>query len=168
MVEDTFGFPDKQSPVRMVFGCENGETGEIYRQMADGIMGMGNNNNAFQSQVGSAQRRVPCLNTRLAGLTVGGQQCSHPAVYRGHALRQELRYCGRSGLSCQEAHPRRNAACQYGNVSQLARQGIAGCPASVLLGGGAPRPPRLRFVRDVWFPWSSFVIGAVANVTGAV
>lgn len=51
MIEDTFGFPDSDSPVRLVFGCENGETGEIYRQMADGIMGMGNNHNAFQSQV---------------------------------------------------------------------------------------------------------------------
>ncbi|GIL85438.1 hypothetical protein Vretimale_10621 [Volvox reticuliferus] len=51
MVEDAFGFPDAQPPVRMVFGCENGETGEIYRQMADGIMGMGNNHNAFQSQL---------------------------------------------------------------------------------------------------------------------
>ncbi|GIL60482.1 hypothetical protein Vafri_15027 [Volvox africanus] len=51
MVEDVFGFPDAQPPVRMVFGCENGETGEIYRQMADGIMGMGNNHNAFQSQL---------------------------------------------------------------------------------------------------------------------
>ncbi|GFR53015.1 hypothetical protein Agub_g15707 [Astrephomene gubernaculifera] len=51
MIEDAFGFPDDEPPVRMVFGCENGETGEIYRQMADGIMGMGNNNNAFQSQL---------------------------------------------------------------------------------------------------------------------
>ncbi|PNH07727.1 Aspartic proteinase-like protein 2, partial [Tetrabaena socialis] len=51
LIEDAFGFPDDQPPVRMVFGCENGETGEIYRQMADGIMGMGNNHNAFQSQL---------------------------------------------------------------------------------------------------------------------
>ncbi|KAG2496491.1 hypothetical protein HYH03_005316 [Edaphochlamys debaryana] len=51
MIEDAFVFPDNQPPVRMVFGCENGETGEIYRQMADGIMGMGNNHNAFQSQL---------------------------------------------------------------------------------------------------------------------
>jgi hypothetical protein len=58
MLEDTFGFPDGQPPVRMVFGCENGETGEIYRQKADGIMGMGNNNNAFQSQVHSPPRTV--------------------------------------------------------------------------------------------------------------
>ncbi|KAG2424657.1 hypothetical protein HXX76_014381 [Chlamydomonas incerta] len=56
MIEDTFGFPDSDPPVRLVFGCENGETGEIYRQMADGIMGMGNNHNAFQSQL--VQRKV--------------------------------------------------------------------------------------------------------------
>jgi hypothetical protein len=38
--------------VRIVFGCEQSETGEIYRQVADGILGLGNNNNALQSQVG--------------------------------------------------------------------------------------------------------------------
>ncbi|KXZ54970.1 hypothetical protein GPECTOR_3g137 [Gonium pectorale] len=51
LIEDAFGFPDDQPPVRFVFGCENGETGEIYKQMADGIMGMGNNHNAFHSQL---------------------------------------------------------------------------------------------------------------------
>lgn len=51
LIEDNFQFPDNHTAVRLVFGCENGETGEIYKQMADGIMGMGNNNNAFQSQV---------------------------------------------------------------------------------------------------------------------
>lgn len=33
------------------------ETGEIYRQAADGILGMGNNANALHSQVGGAWRR---------------------------------------------------------------------------------------------------------------
>lgn len=51
LVEDDFRFPDAGLPVRLVFGCENGETGEIFRQKADGIMGMGNNHNAIQSQV---------------------------------------------------------------------------------------------------------------------
>lgn len=51
LIEDHFAFPDDKGPVRLVFGCEADETGEIFRQQADGILGMGNNNNAFQSQV---------------------------------------------------------------------------------------------------------------------
>lgn len=60
LLEDVFAFPDypgsipkgtKPPDVKVVFGCEQQETGEIYRQTADGILGMGNNNNAFQSQV---------------------------------------------------------------------------------------------------------------------
>lgn len=53
MVEDDMAFPDAQAPVKLVFGCESSETGMIYSQQADGIMGMGNNNNALQSQVSS-------------------------------------------------------------------------------------------------------------------
>lgn len=51
LIEDAYSFPDNKTTTPLVFGCENGETGEIYRQMADGIMGMGNNYNAFQSQL---------------------------------------------------------------------------------------------------------------------
>ncbi|GIL44101.1 hypothetical protein Vafri_1644 [Volvox africanus] len=51
MITDVLNFPDGQPPVNVVFGCVNGERGELYRQMADGLMGMGNNNNAFQSQL---------------------------------------------------------------------------------------------------------------------
>jgi hypothetical protein len=40
--------------VRLVFGCEKSESGEIFRQVADGIMGMGNNDNSLQSQVCAA------------------------------------------------------------------------------------------------------------------
>ena len=52
LIEDRFAFPDADGPVKLVFGCESDESGEIFRQMADGILGMGNNQNAFQSQVG--------------------------------------------------------------------------------------------------------------------
>ena len=51
-MEDTLLFPDAGGPVALIFGCESNESGEIYRQVADGILGMGNNNNAFHSQVG--------------------------------------------------------------------------------------------------------------------
>ncbi len=45
------GPPAAPPPVRVVFGCESVERGEIYNQEADGLMGLGNNNNALQSQV---------------------------------------------------------------------------------------------------------------------
>ncbi|KAF5836020.1 aspartic peptidase domain-containing protein [Dunaliella salina] len=57
LVEDVFAFPDTAgsmaggSNVRIVFGCEEGETGEIYRQKADGLIGMGDNDNSFHSQL---------------------------------------------------------------------------------------------------------------------
>jgi hypothetical protein len=37
--------------VEVVFGCENVETGEIYRQRVDGVLGMGNNANSLPRQV---------------------------------------------------------------------------------------------------------------------
>ncbi|KAG1666106.1 hypothetical protein FOA52_010896 [Chlamydomonas sp. UWO 241] len=49
--EDAFDFPDANGPVRVVFGCESDETGEIFRQAADGILGMGNNKNALHAQL---------------------------------------------------------------------------------------------------------------------
>lgn len=38
--------------VEVVFGCENMETGEIYKQRVDGVLGMGNNVNSLPRQVG--------------------------------------------------------------------------------------------------------------------
>jgi len=38
--------------VDVVFGCENVETGEIFRQRVDGVLGMGNNVNSLPRQVG--------------------------------------------------------------------------------------------------------------------
>jgi hypothetical protein len=37
--------------VEVVFGCENAETGEIYKQRVDGVLGMGNNVNSLPRQV---------------------------------------------------------------------------------------------------------------------
>ena len=51
LIQDCFAFPDAKEAVKLVFGCESDETGEIYKQDADGLLGMGNSNNAFQSQV---------------------------------------------------------------------------------------------------------------------
>lgn len=48
---DMFAFPDSDGAVRVVFGCEDDETGEIFKQAADGILGLGNNRNALPAQV---------------------------------------------------------------------------------------------------------------------
>ena len=58
LVQDKFAFPDKGSSIDIVFGCEAYETGEIYRQRADGILGMGNNENSFTRQVGTGKVAV--------------------------------------------------------------------------------------------------------------
>lgn len=54
LVEDVLGLknPDIQSPpARIVFGCENLESGDLYAQTADGIMGLGNAEIAIHNQV---------------------------------------------------------------------------------------------------------------------
>jgi hypothetical protein len=51
LVQDVFTFPASSTSVPVTFGCENSETGEIYKQKPDGILGMGNSPGAFHSQV---------------------------------------------------------------------------------------------------------------------
>jgi hypothetical protein len=51
LVRDVFTFPDNVTKVPVTVGCESGETGEIYRQKADGILGMGNNKGTFHGEV---------------------------------------------------------------------------------------------------------------------
>lgn len=48
---DKLQFPDNGSSIDFVFGCENKETGAIYKQQVDGVLGMGNNDNSFSRQV---------------------------------------------------------------------------------------------------------------------
>lgn len=63
---DRFHFPDGSTPVEVTFGCGMRETGEIYRQAADGILGMGNNANALHSQVGPRLMFQGLLDPRAA------------------------------------------------------------------------------------------------------
>eukprot|EP00878_Enallax_costatus_P039744 GHUV01045636.1.p1 GENE.GHUV01045636.1~~GHUV01045636.1.p1 ORF type:complete len:526 (+),score=146.95 GHUV01045636.1:825-2402(+) len=51
LVLDKLQFPDKGSSLDFVFGCENKETGAIYAQSVDGVLGMGNNMNSFPRQL---------------------------------------------------------------------------------------------------------------------
>ena len=37
--------------MELVFGCESDETGEIFRQRPDGLLGMGHTSNSFHGQV---------------------------------------------------------------------------------------------------------------------
>eukprot|EP00775_Hariotina_reticulata_P001974 gene1974-2297_t len=51
LVKDVFTFPNNITKVGVTFGCVNSETGEIFRQKPDGLVGMGNSKAAFHSQV---------------------------------------------------------------------------------------------------------------------
>eukprot|EP00798_Chlamydomonas_sp_ICE-L_P013245 gene13245-19081_t len=72
LMEDRFDFPDSDKrPVDVVFGCVQEETGLIFSQAADGIMGMGNNNNAFQSQL-VEQKIIDNVFSLCYGFPAGG------------------------------------------------------------------------------------------------
>lgn len=61
LVEDVLGLknPDIQSPpAKIIFGCENLESGDLYAQTADGIMGLGNAEIAIHNQVYIERERV--------------------------------------------------------------------------------------------------------------
>lgn len=78
-------FPDNQPPVNVVFGCVNGETGELYRQMADGLVGMGNSANAFHSQVSSRTgARAEQSGRGRAGRAIGAWHGMLPRDGAGH------------------------------------------------------------------------------------
>lgn len=51
LVQDKLRFPDNGSSLDFVFGCENKETGAIFKQQVDGVLGMGNNENSFPRQL---------------------------------------------------------------------------------------------------------------------
>jgi hypothetical protein len=63
LVQDKLRFPDNGSSIDFVFGCENKETGAIFKQQVDGVLGMGNNENSFPRQVGAALAvaQLPCV-----------------------------------------------------------------------------------------------------------
>lgn len=71
LVEDDYRFPDNGTAVRLAFGCETGETGEIFRQTADGILGLGNSGSAFHSQL-VAQGVIEDTFALCFGLPQGG------------------------------------------------------------------------------------------------
>lgn len=58
----------------VVFGCENAETGEIYKQRADGVLGLGNSDNALPRQVRGQQ-------AEHVGVSVTCEACVSVAVW---------------------------------------------------------------------------------------
>ena len=48
-----------QGGVEVVFGCETKETGEIFNQEADGILGLGNSEVSLVNQVGDLPSAAP-------------------------------------------------------------------------------------------------------------
>ena len=72
LVRDKLLLPDSGT-ADVVFGCETRETGEIYRQLADGLMGLGSSDISVINQV-CAARPSACLH---CGSSVVTCQDSH-------------------------------------------------------------------------------------------
>lgn len=53
-MKDVLSLPDSQPGMDIVFGCAETESGQIYSQAADGILGMGNNRNALHMQLAAS------------------------------------------------------------------------------------------------------------------
>ena len=64
------------SGVPIVFGCETEETGEIYNQVADGLMGLGNSEISVVNQVSAHS----CFNVAVSVLGLTSSGCT------GHGL----------------------------------------------------------------------------------
>lgn len=51
LVEDLLALHDGEQGSPIIFGCETKETGEIYKQRADGLFGLGNSDVSVINQV---------------------------------------------------------------------------------------------------------------------
>ncbi len=91
-VEDAMSLHDGGGGARVVFGCEGRETGEIYRQKADGLLGLGNSEASVVNQVRGWGRPHRCL--------PAGQAPSLPACWAvpRHWSRASLGCLGSSGM----------------------------------------------------------------------
>ncbi|CAN6176058.1 unnamed protein product [Urochloa humidicola] len=69
----SFGRESELKPQRAVFGCENSETGDLFSQHADGIMGLGRGQLSIMDQLVDPVRS-PYYNIELKEIHVGGKQ----------------------------------------------------------------------------------------------
>ncbi|KAH9315061.1 hypothetical protein KI387_023688, partial [Taxus chinensis] len=72
--EDIVSFGDESAlrPQRAVFGCENSETGDIYHQHADGIMGLGRGTLSIMDQLVQSGVIANSFSLCYGGMGIGG------------------------------------------------------------------------------------------------
>ncbi|PPS19684.1 hypothetical protein GOBAR_AA00903 [Gossypium barbadense] len=68
----SFGNLSELSPQRIVFGCETEETGELYRQHADGIIGLGRGDLSIVDQLAEKGVISDSFSLCYGGMDVGG------------------------------------------------------------------------------------------------
>lgn len=68
----SFGKESELAPQRAVFGCENMETGDLYSQHADGIMGLGRGDLSIVDQLVEKGEISDSFSLCYGGMDVGG------------------------------------------------------------------------------------------------
>lgn len=68
----SFGNQSDLQPQRAVFGCENRETGDLYSQHADGIMGLGRGDLSIVDQLVDGGVISDSFSLCYGGMDVGG------------------------------------------------------------------------------------------------
>lgn len=68
----SFGNLSKLAPQRAVFGCENVETGDLYSQHADGIMGLGRGDLSIVDQLVEKGVISDSFSLCYGGMEIGG------------------------------------------------------------------------------------------------
>lgn len=68
----SFGNQSELAPQRAVFGCENVETGDLYSQHADGIMGLGRGDLSIMDQLVDKNVVSDSFSLCYGGMDVGG------------------------------------------------------------------------------------------------
>lgn len=68
----SFGDQSELAPQRANFGCENVETGDLYRQRADGIMGLGRGDLSIVDQLVESAVISDSFSLCYGGMDVGG------------------------------------------------------------------------------------------------
>jgi hypothetical protein len=68
----SFGNTSSLAPERLVFGCEMAETGDIFEQKADGIMGLGRGHLSVVDQLVERKSITAAFSLCYGGMDEGG------------------------------------------------------------------------------------------------
>lgn len=68
----SFGDQSEVKPQRIVFGCENAETGPLHNQLADGVMGLGRGDHSIVDQLVHRGVISNSFSLCYGGMAVGG------------------------------------------------------------------------------------------------